>query len=99
VSIFTGTCRRATLCDEIRCSAWTAGPSSNSVKPDCVRLRPSTYTPITAEDKWVHDFKKVGNMTAAEDPTLDDLAEIAEGLCESYQDFSDYVREVGLIEA
>ena len=38
-------------------------------------------------------------MTAAEDPTLDDLAEIAEGLCESYQDFSDYVREVGLIEA
>jgi len=31
--------------------------------------------------------------------TIDELVEIAEGLCESYQCFSNYVREVGLIEA
>jgi len=52
------------LSDEIQYSAWVAGPSSNSIQPDCVGLRPPTYKPITAEDKWVHDFEKVGHMRA-----------------------------------
>jgi len=87
----------STLCDKIEHSTWIPGPSPSSIQPDWILPRPRTIKPMyAAADTRSEDFAEDDDEKV--EYTLDDLEEAAETLGRNYEGFSDYVREVGLID-
>ncbi len=77
------------LRDDIAHSTWIAGPSSNWVQPDWILRLPPSIKPLHG----------TGFIEREDDKTaysLADLEEATETLASNYQDFREYLQEIGL---
>jgi hypothetical protein len=73
-------------------SVWISGSSSNWIQPDWVRRLPPSVKPFHGDGLIETEQDRAAY-------SLGDLDETAESLASNYEDFSDYLREVGLIGA